>query len=118
MKVAQQLIGSVRMDTPAARVLTHEDVRHLAKDTLTHARTCECEGCQRFNKAMSSTKDTPAPSVSQKLEQSFKSLVHDGGARKPASGTIAHDEAGHGKAPKKRKRVSEALADSLLSKLR
>jgi hypothetical protein len=66
---------------------------------------------------MNSTKDTPAPSVSTKLGDSFKSLVHDSGSRKPATGTIKNDEDGHTK-PKRAKKVSEKLMASLVAKLK
>lgn len=117
MKVSEQLLKGVRMAAPNAP--THDELRTLASKTRFHSCNCKCEDCGRFTQAMNLTKDTTTPTVSTKLAASFKSLVHDSGGRvKPVGHTVkVPDEAG-ATPPKKRKRVSEALADSLLGKLR
>lgn len=113
MNVTRKLADSIHIDTPAARVPTHEDLKDLAKDILYHPLSCQCQACQTFNKAVGN-KGVVAPSVTMTLTESFKNVTRgDGGgrARLPAHSVKVEDEAGP--APKKKRKTSEKLLASL-----
>ena len=93
---------------------TKTEAAELARKTMTH-HGCTCPDCRRYEALVNNAKGPHEPTVGETLASSFKSLVTrgDSGARKPATGTIKHDEDGRGKPKKSKKSSSEKLLDSL-----
>jgi hypothetical protein len=87
MNLTEKLMAGIRMKDIKA------DIQALATKTLNHPHGCHCADCQRFNKDVNGTKDTPA-TVTEGLLSSFKAIVKREDFNKPVSGRRIHDEQG------------------------
>jgi len=121
MKVSDKLRAGIPLD--ASQVRTHDEIRAIAKSTQLHPFSCKCEGCLVYNEAMAGVNSnkattTPDPTVGQTLAASFKAVTRgDGGGRsRPTGHTVKVED--ESKPPKKTKKTSEKLLDSLVAKLK
>jgi len=110
MSITDKLLSGIRT----------KDIEHPYRiaDIAGHPANCPCSGCKAFeaeaHKAMIGFKATaPAPTVAERLAQSFKAVVHDSGGRTKPSGHTVTEEDEDGRGKRKRLPIDKGLAGSM-----